>query len=142
MGKVKLPSGVIAAIESARNLISDEDLIRLHDNRLQDYIGRFAELDRISLDELKRALDFGYELDVTDYIAQTDDNRNISYIDDEEASVWRRAKVAGMRVIRVITLEQWHLELYGPQYQVEVVAIHEQARINAEHADSIERVSA
>ncbi|WP_157264718.1 hypothetical protein [Paenibacillus oryzisoli] len=52
---------------------------------------------------------------MTDYIAQTSDNRNISYLDDEEASVWRRAKAAGMRVIRVITLKQWQLELLNAE---------------------------
>ncbi|OCT12535.1 hypothetical protein A8709_32455 [Paenibacillus pectinilyticus] len=79
---------------------------------------------------------------MTDFIAQTADNRNISYIDDEEASVWRRAKYAGLQVIRVITMEQWHLELYGPAYQAEVVVIHEQLKLNAELHTAVERVSA
>lgn len=108
--KIKLPSGVIAAIEAARSLIGDEDLISLHENRMQDYIGRFAELDRISSDELKRALRFGYEQDMTDFVAQTADNRNISYLDDDPESVKRRAEFSGNKVIRVITMAEYEKE--------------------------------
>lgn len=48
---------------------------------------------------------------MVDYIAQTSDNRNISYIDDDPASVKRRAEFAGYKVIRVITMEQYKIEL-------------------------------
>lgn len=75
---------------------------------------------------------------MTDYIAQTSDKRNISYIDDDQASVWRRAINAGMKVVRVITLEQYHTELYGPEYQAEVVTIHEQAKLNFELNKAVE----
>ena len=44
---------------------------------------------------------------MTDYIAQTADNRNVSYTDDDPASVKRRAEFAGLKVIRVITLAEY-----------------------------------
>lgn len=47
---------------------------------------------------------------MTDYIAQTLDKRNISYIDDDPESVKRRAEYAGLKVIRVITLAEYELE--------------------------------
>ena len=47
---------------------------------------------------------------MTDYIVQTLDKRNISYTDDDTASVKRRAEYAGLKVIRVITLVEYEKE--------------------------------
>jgi hypothetical protein len=47
---------------------------------------------------------------MTDYIAQTDDNRNISYLDDDPESVKRRAEFSGNKVIRVITMAEYEKE--------------------------------
>lgn len=44
---------------------------------------------------------------MNEYIAQTADNRNISYIDDDPASVKRRCEYAGFKVLRVMTLEEY-----------------------------------
>jgi hypothetical protein len=49
---------------------------------------------------------------MTEYIAQTSDKRNISYIDDDPASVKRRAEYAGHTVKRVITAEEYQCELH------------------------------
>ena len=45
--------------------------------------------------------------ELVDYIVQTLDKRNISYTDDDPASVKRRAEYAGLKVIRVITLAEY-----------------------------------
>lgn len=77
-----------------------------------------------------------------EYIAQTSDKRNISYIDDDPASVKRRAEYFGYKVERVLTADEYELERYGPTYQAEVVAIHEQLRLNSEVDNSIKELSA
>lgn len=48
---------------------------------------------------------------MTEYIAETSDKRNISYMDDDPESVKRRAEYAGHKVIRVLPAEQWDAEL-------------------------------
>lgn len=77
---------------------------------------------------------------MTDFIVQTADKRNISYIDDDIQSVWRRAIYDGLKVVNVCTLAEWHEQLYGPEYQAEVVAIHEQQRLNDEYNAAAEEV--